>query len=152
MILRKIGGACTGSGLGEFTDSLLLDPFTELSRLLVPYFAKTPNAVLELKTKTNFVENLRGLDHGGHTIIAWSLNSGEIRKKRNLLQPPSPSGSRPPASVRSGLFPGVPFRPDHRLSPVEIGLCAGPWIDSSAKSTRPESSGSALGLSGSCPN
>ncbi len=68
-------------GTGEFTDSLLLDPFTELSRLLVPYFAGTPNAVLELKTKTNFVENLRGLDHRGHTIIAWSLNSGEVRKQ-----------------------------------------------------------------------
>jgi spore photoproduct lyase len=67
-------------GTGEFTDSLLLDPFTELSRLLVPYFAKTPNAILELKTKTNFIENLRGLDHGGRTIVAWSLNSGEIRK------------------------------------------------------------------------
>jgi spore photoproduct lyase len=68
-------------GTGEFSDSLLLDPFTELSRLLVPYFSKAPNAVLELKTKTNFVENLNGLDHGGHTIVAWSLNSDEIRKK-----------------------------------------------------------------------
>ncbi len=68
-------------GTGEFTDSLLLDPFTELSRLIVPYFAKTPNAVLELKTKTNFVENLSGLDHGGHTIVAWSLNSAQIRKQ-----------------------------------------------------------------------
>jgi spore photoproduct lyase len=68
-------------GTGEFTDSLLLDPFTELSRLLVPYFAKTSNAILELKTKTNFIENLRGLDHGGRTIIAWSLNSREVRKR-----------------------------------------------------------------------
>ncbi len=68
-------------GTGEFTDSLLLDPFTELSRLLVPFFARTPNAVLELKTKTNFVENLLGLDHEGHTIIAWSLNSEEVRKR-----------------------------------------------------------------------
>ena len=68
-------------GTGEFTDSLLLDPFTELSRLLVPYFARTPNAILELKTKTNFVENLRGLGHQGHTIIAWSLNSEEVRKR-----------------------------------------------------------------------
>ena len=68
-------------GTGEFTDSLLLDPFTKLSRLLVPYFAGTSNAVLELKTKTNFVENLRGLDHRGHTIVAWSLNSEEVRKR-----------------------------------------------------------------------
>jgi spore photoproduct lyase len=68
-------------GTGEFTDSLLLDPFTELSRLLVPYFAATPNAVLELKTKTNFVENLLGLDHRGHTIVAWSLNSAEVSRR-----------------------------------------------------------------------
>jgi spore photoproduct lyase len=68
-------------GTGEFSDSLLLDPLTELSRLLVPYFSKAPNAVLELKTKTDFVENLMGLDHGGHTIVAWSLNSEEVRKK-----------------------------------------------------------------------
>jgi spore photoproduct lyase len=68
-------------GTGEFSDSLLLDPFTELSRSLVPYFSKAANAVLELKTKTNFVQNLEGLDHGGHTIVAWSLNSEEIRKK-----------------------------------------------------------------------
>jgi spore photoproduct lyase len=68
-------------GTGEFTDSLLLDPFTNLSRSLVPYFAETPNAALELKTKTNFVENLRGLDHKGHTIIAWSLNSEQVRKQ-----------------------------------------------------------------------
>jgi spore photoproduct lyase len=68
-------------GTGEFTDSLLLDPFTELSRLLVPYFGGTPNAVLELKTKTDFIENLRELDHKGHTILAWSLNSEEVRKR-----------------------------------------------------------------------
>jgi len=68
-------------GTGEFTDSLLLDPFTEFSQLLVPYFAATPNAVLELKTKTDFVENLCELDHRGHTIVAWSLNSEEVRRR-----------------------------------------------------------------------
>lgn len=67
-------------GTGEFTDSLLLDPFTGLSRVLVPLFAKRPNAVLELKTKTDFVRNLEGLDHNGHTITAWSLNAEYIRK------------------------------------------------------------------------
>lgn len=68
-------------GTGEFTDSLLLDPFTELSRSLVPFFARTSNAVLELKTKTDFVKNLAGLDHGGRTIVAWSLNSEDVRRK-----------------------------------------------------------------------
>ena len=66
-------------GTGEFTDSLLLDPFTGLSRMLVPFFAGRRNAVLELKTKTDFVKNLDGLEHNGHTIMAWSLNSEEVR-------------------------------------------------------------------------
>jgi spore photoproduct lyase len=65
-------------GTGEFTDSLLLDPWTELSKQLVPFFSRRSNAVLELKTKTDFVDNLEGLDHGGRTIVAWSLNAETI--------------------------------------------------------------------------
>ncbi|MGC9194269.1 MAG: SPL family radical SAM protein [Syntrophobacteraceae bacterium] len=72
-------------GTGEFTDSLLLDPFTGITRLIVPFFAKTPNAVLELKTKTDFIQNLKGLDHGGHTIVAWSLNPEEIQMREEPL-------------------------------------------------------------------
>jgi len=68
-------------GTGEFTDSLLLDPWTQFSRELVPVFAQRNNAVLELKTKTNHVENLFDLEHGGHTIVAWSLNAQEIVTK-----------------------------------------------------------------------
>jgi spore photoproduct lyase len=67
-------------GTGEFTDSLLLDPWTELSRMLVPFFARQSNAVLELKTKTDFVQNLAHLDHKGHTIVAWSLNTRSVRR------------------------------------------------------------------------
>jgi len=65
-------------GTGEFTDSLLLDPWTGLSGQLVPFFAQQPNAVLELKTKTNFIENLAGLDHNGRVLVAWSLNAEAV--------------------------------------------------------------------------
>ena len=65
-------------GTGEFTDSLLLDHLTHLSKILVPVFAKQPNAVLELKTKTSQVDLLEKLDHGGRTIVAWSLNPPEV--------------------------------------------------------------------------
>lgn len=65
-------------GTGEFTDSLLLDPLTRVSELLVPFFAHQPNAVLELKTKTAQVDLLEKLDHRGHTIVAWSLNPPEV--------------------------------------------------------------------------
>ncbi len=65
-------------GTGEFTDSLIWEPWTELSRTLVPYFAQQDRVVLELKTKTTAVENLRGLEHNKKTIVAWSLNSPAI--------------------------------------------------------------------------
>lgn len=67
-------------GTGEFTDSLLLDPWTELTLRLVPFFARQPNGILELKTKTHFIDNLEDLDHQGHTIVAWSLNSERVRR------------------------------------------------------------------------
>ncbi|MFZ2444982.1 MAG: spore photoproduct lyase family protein [Syntrophobacteraceae bacterium] len=79
--LEQNSGRLHRIGTGEFTDSLLLDPFTGLSRVLVPYFARTRNAVLELKTKTDFTSNLKGLDHNGRTITAWSLNSEDVRKR-----------------------------------------------------------------------
>ncbi len=62
-------------GTGEFTDSLLLDPVTEFSRVIVPFFARYENCVLELKTKTDHIEWLEGLPHRGRTIVAWSMNA-----------------------------------------------------------------------------
>ena len=68
-------------GTGEFTDSLLLDPWTRMSEVLVPFFARQSKAVLELKTKTTNVDLLESLEHGGHTIVAWSLNPSEVIAK-----------------------------------------------------------------------
>jgi len=65
-------------GTGELADSLALDPVTGFSRRLVPFFAGLPNGFLELKTKSDCIANLEGLDHGGHTIVSWSVNSKRI--------------------------------------------------------------------------
>ncbi|NVM22559.1 MAG: DNA photolyase [Desulfobacterales bacterium] len=62
-------------GTGEFTDSLIWEPWTGLSGTLAPYFGRQDRIVLELKTKTCAVENLKGLSHNRKTIAAWSLNS-----------------------------------------------------------------------------
>lgn len=67
-------------GTGEYTDSLVVDHLTSFSRLLVPHFAEKKNAVLELKTKTDIIENLEGLEHGGRTVVAWSLNAEPVIK------------------------------------------------------------------------
>lgn len=61
-------------GTGEFTDSLIWEPWTQLSRDLIPRFASQDRVVLELKTKTCAIENLKGLVHNKKTIVAWSLN------------------------------------------------------------------------------
>jgi len=71
-------------GTGEFTDSLALDRLTGLSRVLVEFMRDKNAAVLELKTKSAVIENLEGLDHGGRTIVAWSLNSPAIAAKEEI--------------------------------------------------------------------
>lgn len=65
-------------GTGEVADSLALDPITGLSRLLVPFFAARPNAVLELKTKTDCVEELLALDPRDRVVVSWSVNAPQV--------------------------------------------------------------------------
>jgi spore photoproduct lyase len=62
-------------GTGELVDSLALDDITHYSQRLVPLFAALPNGVLELKTKSDQISNLEGLDHRGHTVVSWSVNA-----------------------------------------------------------------------------
>jgi len=64
--------------LGKLQDGLALDPLTGYSRTLVPFFAAHRYARMVLLTKSASVENLLGLDHGGHTILSWSLNPAEV--------------------------------------------------------------------------
>jgi spore photoproduct lyase len=65
-------------GTGEFTDSLIWELWTDVSNLLVQRFANQNCAVLELKTKTTIVEQLKSLAHNRKTIVAWSLNTKHI--------------------------------------------------------------------------
>lgn len=61
-------------GTGKIADSLALDPISEHTKSLVPFFAKQDRVRLELKTKSACVGNLLGLDHGERTIVSWSVN------------------------------------------------------------------------------
>jgi spore photoproduct lyase len=71
-------------GTGELSDSLLLDPLTESTRRMVPFFRSLPNAVLELKTKTDNVERLLDLEHGRKTVVSWSVSPPEIVEREEL--------------------------------------------------------------------
>lgn len=80
-------------GTGEFTDSLIWEPWTGLSRTLVPYFGRQDRIALELKSKTIQIDNLRGLEHNRKTIVAWSLNPPAVIRREE----------RRTASVRARL-------------------------------------------------
>ena len=65
-------------GTGELADSLALDPITGLSGELVPFFAGHRNATLELKTKSDCVDDLLHLDPRGRVVVSWSVNATAI--------------------------------------------------------------------------
>ena len=65
-------------GTWELGDSLALEHETGQAEKLVREFAGLKNAVLELKTKSDCVDSLAGLDHIGKTVVSWSLNTDYI--------------------------------------------------------------------------
>ena len=67
--------------LGKLQDGLALDPLTAYATVLVPFFAGHKYARQILLTKSANVERLLDLDHGGNTILTWSLNPPEISEQ-----------------------------------------------------------------------
>ena len=65
-------------GTGEITDSLALDPYTGFSREIVPFFANQPNALLELKTKSDCIDELLSMDPRERVVVAWSMNPQSV--------------------------------------------------------------------------
>ena len=118
-ILQRIGLVLTkrqntqfSIGTGEHSDSLALDHIFELNPLLVDFFAKFPNARLELKTKTNLIEPLLNLDSKGQTVVSWSLNSEELSKKEEHKTASAKARVLAAAKlVEAGYFVGFHFDP-----------------------------------------
>ena len=65
-------------GTGELTDSLALDDVLPYTETLIPFFNDRKNAVLELKTKSDRVENLLKQNNASNIIISWSINPPAI--------------------------------------------------------------------------
>ncbi|MBT4289919.1 MAG: DNA photolyase [Deltaproteobacteria bacterium] len=68
-------------GTGEHSDSLALDDIFKVNPYLIDVFSRLKNVTLELKTKTDKIESLLGLNHQNRTVIAWSLNPEAIIKQ-----------------------------------------------------------------------
>lgn len=65
-------------GTGEITDSLALDPYIGFTREVVPFFAQQPNVLLELKTKSNCIDELLHIDPKGRVVVSWSMNPQRV--------------------------------------------------------------------------
>src|SRR5260370_33994722 len=65
---RKLPNRHFRVGTGELADSLAFDGLTDLSLDLVDFFARRNNLTLDLKTKTDEIENLLKIDPQGQVL------------------------------------------------------------------------------------
>jgi spore photoproduct lyase len=73
-LARAGSGRSYRIGTGEMADSLAFDSLTAINRDLVSYFSEHRNLMLELKTKTDEIDNLLAVDPRGRTLVSWSLS------------------------------------------------------------------------------
>jgi spore photoproduct lyase len=74
--------------LGKLQDGMALDPLTGYSRYMIPFFARHPFARLRILSKSADFTNVLDLNHGGHTVLCWSLNPPVVRKDYEAVTPP----------------------------------------------------------------
>jgi spore photoproduct lyase len=90
---RLIANARTRSfrvGTGELADSLAFDSITGISRDLIDFFAARENLTLELKTKTDEIENLLDVDPRGRVLVSWTLSPDAVyRSSEHLTASPA---------------------------------------------------------------
>jgi spore photoproduct lyase len=77
-------------GTGELADSLAFDSITAISRDLIEFFAARENLTLELKTKTDEIENLLDVDPRGRVLVSWTLSPDAVyRSSEHLTASPA---------------------------------------------------------------
>ncbi len=77
-------------GTGELADSLAFDSLTSISRDLIEFFAARENLTLELKTKTDEIENLLAVDPRGRVLVSWTLSPDAVyRTSEHLTASPA---------------------------------------------------------------
>jgi hypothetical protein len=130
------------------SDTPCFEPEYGLSKLLVEYFASTPDQHYLIHTKSANTDFLHALDHRGHTIVLWSLSADTASR---LVEPGTASAEErieaarrcqeAGYTVRFKLKPIVPLRGWReeyrrlisllfaRTRPDSIGLFMLAWMD-----------------------
>jgi len=89
-IFKQIHKAIAAAGgkisfnIGEMLDSLALDHVTNLSTILIPFFADFSRGFLMLLTKSSNINNLLTIKPNPQTVVSWSLNSQQIIQTHEL--------------------------------------------------------------------
>ena len=76
--IRKTLAVTSGKvnfNMGEMLDSLALEHITNLTTMLVPFFACLSRGYLMLLTKSGNIDNLLTVEPNDQTVLSWSLNS-----------------------------------------------------------------------------
>jgi len=85
--IRKALAAAGGKvsfNMGEMLDSLALDHITNLTKMLVPFFAGLSRGFLMLLTKSSNIDNLLDVEPNDKTVVSWSLNSRRMIEQHEL--------------------------------------------------------------------
>lgn len=98
---------------GEFSDALAYDHITDLSKQLIELFGRYQHARHEMRTKSDNIENLAGLRHGGQTVISWTFSPARVVQ---LMEYHTASSSERIAAARQCQEWGYPVA--LRLDPV----------------------------------
>ena len=98
---------------GELADSLSMEHITGAGQEFIPWFGGTENGYLFMLTKSDNVDDILGLPHNGHTIIAFSMNAPEISRK---FEVGAPQFERRLEAARKVQMAGYPLR--IRLDPI----------------------------------
>ncbi|HLH75796.1 MAG TPA: hypothetical protein VKV28_03215 [Candidatus Binataceae bacterium] len=87
---KRAGGNHLRVGTGEWADSLAWDKLTGLSLELVDFFSRQRRLTLELKTKTDEIDNLLTVDPKGQVLVSWSLSPPAVHQScEHRSAPPS---------------------------------------------------------------
>jgi spore photoproduct lyase len=117
--LRRLSEANPGRmlrvGTGEVGDSLELDPCLGLSAPLIRAAAAFPTLHLELKTKTDHVDHLLGVQPKGNAVIGFSLNPESVARE---LEPGAASPPLRLAAARRAAEAG--FRLAFHFDPIVL--------------------------------
>jgi len=65
----------------ELADCLAIDPATGLNEILIDYFSKQDNAVLEFRSKSSQIDHLLNLPNVKNTVCSWSIGASQIQQE-----------------------------------------------------------------------